>query len=245
MINALIIDDENKSIQVLSKLIEKYCPEVNLVGSAGNSLRAMEMMNEHKPDLLFLDIEMPGFSGFELLEQIKEPTFKVIFVTGHEHYALKAIRASALDYLLKPVSIAQLKLAMDRYLQNNTQQEVKKLMTLTENRHKLNKIAIPTSLGFDFISTDDIIWMQASESYTILHLKDKTTLVSSQNLKVYEELLETSLFVRIHHSHMINLNHLEKYLRNKNAHVLMSDGHQLEVSQRKKDMLLQLIQKTS
>lgn len=238
-ITTILIDDEPASCDVLKKLITQYCRDVEIKGIAYTADEGINMIREHKPDLLFLDVELPGDDAFCLLKSVHDIPLKTVFVTAYTEYAIKAIKYSALDYILKPIGIEQLMDAIEKFKTQNSQwQQVQKKET------NFSKIAIATQYGFDFIDTNKIVWLQASNTYTIFHLVDKTTIISSIHLKHYEELLgDDAPFMRIHHSHIVNLNHMHSLKKTKSSSVLMSDGRELEVSVRKKDALLEMIQK--
>jgi two-component system LytT family response regulator len=214
---------------------------VLVIDQAGSVDQAVEVIRLHNPDLVFLDVEMPRGSGFELLKRIERPSFKTIFVTAHNHYAIKAIRFSAADYLLKPVDVDELLAAVvhvksmagdwsARYANIND--------SLDQNRR--GKLAVPVRDGFAFISPEEIIHLQADGSYThIFTANEKYT--ASRNIKEYEELLQDLNFFRAHHSHLINLSHVKHFSRNEGYSVVMSNGSVVEVARRKKDHFLQLM----
>jgi two-component system LytT family response regulator len=250
MIKAAIIDDEERSRNVLLSLVKEYCPQVKVVGSAGNAAEGFELISSTRPDIIFLDIEMPGENGFDLLEKFSDPSFQVIFTTAYDQYAIKAIKFSALEYLLKPINIEELRAALEKYENHrhkaefaiNNSQKIKALSdNLRQNTSRFSKLAIATMEGYDFIETSDIIWMQASEFYTVFHLTGKKTLVSSQTLKRYEELLEDGTFFRSHHTYLINMDHITKYFKGKNPYVIMSDGAEIPIAFRRKDEFIEML----
>lgn len=245
MITTVIIDDEKRSISVLQTLLTDYCPEVSIVGTSDDALKGVELIRQKQPDLVFLDIRMPGINAFELLDHFNDPQFRIVFTTAYDNHAVKAIKYAALDYLLKPIGIEDLKGAISRFNQQ-LQKPGNRLHVLAENERnplkKYSKIAIPSVHGYDFLDTADIVWINASDAYSVFHLTNGSTITASSNLKKYEELLDNTTFLRIHHSHIININHVKKYIRAKNAYVIMLDGTELEISQRRKDVMSGFIQ---
>ncbi len=248
MIKCIIIDDEVKSCEVLKKILYNYCTDIEIAGIAHRADDGVKLVKEFNPDLVFLDVEMSGGDGFYFLNQIPDIKFKTIFITAFDHYAIRAIKYAAFDYLLKPLSIEQVRASVEK-LQNNilNSTEQKHQYELIKQHHKTNgfhKIAIPTLSGFEFIDINDILWLMASDSYSILYLADKRQVISSNNLGKYEDMLcGHHPFVRIHHSSMVNLNHISKLIKGKHMTVVMKDGKELEVSVRKKEALMALIEK--
>lgn len=244
MIKTIIIDDELRSCDVLKKILLNYCSEVEVLAVAHNAADGQKLVKLHKPDLVFLDIEMPGGDGFYFLDQCAPVNFKTIFTTAYDKYAIKAIKYSAFDYLLKPIGIDQVKTALSRLPENVGEKSYEVLKQNFRHGHEKGfyKLAIPTLNGYEFVGFENILWMQASDNYTIMHLKEKKQLVSSHNLGYYEDMLaDEHPFIRIHHSYIINMNHIQRLTKKKQTSVVMSDGKELDVSVRKKDMLLALI----
>jgi len=246
MINALIVDDEEFGRSVLSNLIKKYCPNVTLVGEASSVKEAIEILKNTKVDLVFLDIEMPGGSGFELLEKMKNYSFSVIFTTAYNHYAVRAFKFSALDYLLKPIDIDELKNALKKLETNEDKssfnQSVKYLLD-NYNLPTVTKIALPTKSGLEFIEIKNIIRCEADGKYTNCILTTGKNIFSTRSLKDFEELLIPSNFFRIHHAHLINLNQIQNYIKGDGGYVLMSNGDNVTISKRKKDDFLKKLLK--
>lgn len=244
MLKACIVDDEKKGRDTLQKLLEEYCNEVEVTGQADSINSAYQFITKEKPDLVFLDIEMPQGSGFELLKRFDKINFKTIFVTAHEHYAIKAIKFSALDYLLKPVDVDELIHAVHHCANGNNGNHTHAhytgfLENLTSNG-KGGKIALPVKEGVAFINPFDIIRFEADGAYThIFTSGDKYT--ATKNIKEYEQLLHEFSFFRAHNSHLINLKHVKRFTRVDGYYALMSDGVSVEVSRRKKDQFLQLM----
>jgi two-component system, LytTR family, response regulator len=246
MIKAIIVDDEPDCCETLATLLERYCPEVKIADICYSGEAALLAIQEQPPQILFLDIEMPQMNGFELLEKIFEVNFELIFTTSYDQYAIKAIRFSALDYLLKPIDREELQKAVQKArerLQHPLPQQLEILL------HKLNhlvtpvqKIAIPTMEGLQLIPVHSIISCASSSNYTILHLKNNQKLTVSRTLKEMEELLEEYGFLRAHHSNLVNFNEINRYVRGEGGYLLMSDGSAIDVSRSKKEMLLQKLQ---
>lgn len=243
MIKAIIVDDEVKSRNTLKTLIEKYCPSVEICDLAESVDDALGLIKKHQPKLIFLDIEMPHGSGFTLLEKIKHPDFEVIFTTAYDDYAIKAIKFSALDYLLKPVDVDDLVKAVNKVNNKKNKENSSLDFELLLSNLKLKsgpaKIAVPTFDGLQMIDAKNIIKCIADESYTHIFLADGSKIMVSRILKEYEELLSDLNFLRVHNSCLINLAHVTKYIKGDGGSVIMSDGKTVEVSRRKKAELLE------
>ena len=243
MINTILIDDEPKNIKVLKGMLQEFCPQVRLTGEADNSRSGKKLILEKKPELVFLDIEMPYGNGFDLLNELMPIDFEVVFVTAFDKYMLQALKYSALDFLLKPVNIEELKNAVKnaevRIRKNSINQQ---LQVLLENFKKpdpgLKKIAVPSADGFDFILISDIIRCEAQGAYTKIYINNSRQVLVSRPLKDYEALLPENLFFRIHSSHLINLNYVKKYNRGRGGLVELDDGSVIEVAARRKDDFL-------
>ena len=243
MIKAILVDDELHGLQTLSILLAEYCPEVEVVEKCPSAKKALTAIEKFKPDLVFLDIEMPVMNGFELLEQFDSIPFSVIFTTSYDQYAIKAIRFSALDYLLKPVDPKELIVAVhriNRQKNNPTNEQLQMLMSQLQHKEsKLTKIAVPTSDGFELIPADQIVRCEAVDNYTHLFLKNKIRIIASRTLKEMEEQFsEFTYFLRVHHSYIVNLNEVIKYVRGDGGYLVMTDGTTVNVSRSRKDALL-------
>ncbi|HEV8079933.1 MAG TPA: LytTR family DNA-binding domain-containing protein [Chitinophagaceae bacterium] len=239
MITAVIIDDEKKCVSYLTKTLEKKFQEISVIGAAQNVPEGLKLLRQTKPDILFLDIEMPGKNGFELLIEIKEINFDVIFTTAYNEYAIKAIRFAALDYLLKPIDEEELRQALERYKQKKKQSTAQQMNLLFDNLKNINnaytKISVSTAEGVIFLNVADIIYCEATGSYTQFYLKNKEKLLSSRTLKDFEEMLSENNFFRIHHSYLINMNEIKRYIRGEGGSIIMSNGNEVLVSRRKKE----------
>jgi two-component system LytT family response regulator len=246
MIKTLIVDDEEKSRITLNNLVSKHCPSVSVIKLCESVEDAIREISKNKPDLVFLDIEMPFQNGFTLLEKIKNPDFNIIFTTAYDQYAIKAIKYSALDYLLKPVDVDDLKTAVDKCSEkkknaSTRSDDYEMLLSALKLKNKSAKIAVPTFEGLQMISASEIIKCVADESYTHITLTNGTKLVVSRILKEFEDLLSDFNFFRVHNSSLINLAHVRKYIKGDGGYVIMCDDESVEVSRRKKnDLLAQL-----
>jgi two-component system LytT family response regulator len=246
MIKAILIDDEANCLNSLNMLISDYCPEVQVDDRCRSGKKALESIEKLKPELVFLDIEMPVMNGFELLEHFKQIPFSVIFTTGYDQYAIKAIRFSALDYLLKPIDPKELVAAVHKVqVQKNPPFAEQFRILMDQIQHKdtgFTKIAVPTSEGFELIPADQIIRCEADSNYTHLFLKNRTRIIACRTLKEMEEQLhDFNSFLRVHHSYIVNLNEVTKYIRGEGGYLVMADGSTVNVSHSRKEALLKLL----
>jgi two-component system LytT family response regulator len=246
MIKAVIVDDEPYSCDTLSTLLERHCPEVEVTGIFQSGKAALEKIPYLQPQLLFLDIEMPHLNGFQLLEKLNEHNFKLIFTTSYDQYAIKAIRFSAIDYLLKPIDPNELREAVDKAILHTFQSLSQQLEILM---HKLDypatpvtRVAMPTMEGLQLIPVNDIISCFSESNYTTLNLKDNNKLVVSKTLKEIADMLEDHSFCRVHNTAVVNLNHVTRYIKGEGGYVIMSEGSTIDVSRGKKEMLLKKLQ---
>lgn len=245
MITAVIIDDEPKGRLALRQKLENYCANVSVIGEATDGIDALSVIEKLKPELIFLDIEMPRMNGFEMLNELKEKNFHIIFTTAYDQYAIKAIKYAAFDYLLKPVDIEELKTAIERISNTSTIETKKQAELLQQNilnpKKLLNKLAIPTLEGLLFFDINEIIQLEANSNYTIIHFSGKQKITASKTLKDFEELLPPDIFFRTHHSHLINLNYIKKYIKGDGGQIEMQNGNFVDVSRRKKEEFLKAI----
>lgn len=240
MIKACIIDDEKKGRDSLVRLLAEYCPNVDVIGVGGTVDEAYKLILSNQPDLVFLDVEMPRGSGFDLLRKFDPVPFRTIFITAHQHYAIKAIRNDVIDYLLKPLDVDELVTAVEKVKSNIDRTSLDILNTGSKAKKSAGKIAVPVKDGIAFLHPEEIIRLQADGSYThIFTLDSKFT--ASKNIKEYEDMLDSTIFFRAHHSHLINLSHVKSFSRVDGYFVLMSDGSEVEVSRRRKDDFLSLM----
>ena len=241
---AILVDDEPDGIRTLKKMLELHCPNVDVAATCSNAVAAKHQIKELQPDVVFLDIQMPGKSGLELLTELPAKNFEIIFVTAHNEYMLQALQYSAADYLLKPVDEDRLIEAVQRV--ENRLEAGKTEGTTEALLHNLSKtgnpsemrLCLPTLKGFIVLKLDEIIYCEAERSYTVFHLEKNKTVIVSKPLLDYENLLKDTSFLRIHKSFLINLHHVREYQRGEGGMVIMSDDAEIEVSRRKKDQFL-------
>ena len=249
MITALIVDDEHKARLNLAQLVHSFCPDVELIGEASTIQDARSRISAEHPELIFLDIQMKGESGFDLLNIDKQHDYQVIFTTAHDEYAIKAFKFSAVDYLLKPIDVEELKRSVKRAVNSRaSRSENEKLQLLTESLiqggNRLARIALPTLEGLTFVRVDEIIRCESDENYTNFFLSTGAKTLVSKTIKHFEDLLAGHNFVRVHRSHLVNLDHIRKYYKGDGGYILMSDGSEVVVSRRKKDAFLQSFQQS-
>ena len=244
MITAVIVDDEDRARKGLQKMVENYCSGIKVVATADSVKSGMSTIREYKPDLVFLDIDMPDGDGFELLEQLNDVDFEVIFATAYDHFAVKAFRFSALDYLVKPIDLDDLIAAVEKVKSKGGSKDKSEQLGILQaglNKHKFSKIALPGNDGIIFVPIDEVIRMLSDGNYITIFMEngDKHTVI--RKLGEYEELLTDYGFFRVHHSHLINLNKIKKYIRGRGGYIVMNDGVSVDVSIRKKDEFLELL----
>jgi two-component system, LytTR family, response regulator len=241
-IRTLIVDDEPDAVNFIASIIGEYCPRLEIIGTAHSAKEGVKIILEHSPDLVFLDVEMPQGSGFDLLYQFPEKTFEVIFITAFNHYAIKAIKFSAVDYILKPININEFRDAVEKVIHKRTTVDNRNISysNLLENLRSPQpcKLAIPTSEGMEYLKTTGIIRIEADRSYSWFFLEGKRKILVSRNLKEYQELLGEQKFFRPHNSHLINLEHVKKYIRHEGGIIEMDDGSQVPLSRPRKDFFL-------
>lgn len=239
MINAAIVEDEPRNVRILKEMLNAFCPQITICGEATNVTAACELIKKAKPDIVFLDIEMPGGNAFTLLDQLKPVNFEVIFVTAYDNYTLKAIKYSALDYLLKPVNIEELIKAVDKVSEKiNSLQFHNRIGNLLLNlgapKNTLQSLAIPATFGYEFIIINNIIRCEASGKYTYFFLEDGRKIISVKNLKEYADILPPDTFFRIHHAHLINIRFIKRYHRGSGGVVEMKDNAKIPLATRRK-----------
>ena len=240
-LHALIVDDEEYSRKSLYFLLQENCPEVSIGGIAGSVAEARGLISANNFDLIFLDIAMPKENGFELLPSLQEKRILVVFITAFDQYALKALKASAVDYLLKPIDINELKIAVQKSLARKSSEqqivnEFQNLDTLSQNlssKTRIDKITLPHTHGFHIIDTNNIIYIEADSNYSVLHLNDSGKLVVSKPLKEFEDILDVSDFARIHKSAIVNLKYVNGYSNKNGFEVILENKVSLPVSRRR------------
>ena len=253
MITAIIIDDEQNSRDTLRMMLEAMCPDVKIAGEAKNITEGRKLISKQKPKIVFLDIQMPGGTGFDLLQSLDRMDFKVIFTTAYNEYAVQAFRYSALDYLLKPIHPEDLRQAVAKATEPQMGQLAEQLELLKshlispvpkpENTSGATpkKIALPTMEGIHFVLLDDIVWCEALGGYTRFHIRNAAPIVISRLIKDYEDLFSPYNFIRVHNSSLVNVAHVVKYVRGEGGQVWMADGSEIEVSRRRKEQLLSVL----
>jgi two-component system LytT family response regulator len=244
MITAVIIDDEAKSVFTLANFLATHCPQVKVLGTADNARTGKELIEQQHPQLVFLDIEMPLGSGFDLLKSFQSIGFEIIFITAYNEYAITAFRFSALDYLLKPLRITELKQAVSKAeLRINDKRTKRNYELLLRNMNEpdatLRKIVLTDRGEQHHVQLDDIMYLLADGNYTQVHTTARVFL-SSKNLKDFEELLPADMFCRIHYGHMINIQFITKLLKGRGGLVQMKDGKELEVAVRRKEDFMKI-----
>jgi len=239
MLRAIIIEDEEKSREGLRNLLEKFCEGVEVVALAGDVAHGVAAILKHNPQLVFLDIEMPGENGFELFTYFDKPDFDVIFTTAYDQFAVQAFRLSAVDYLLKPIDLEELRAAIDK-AQDRQAQQSSHLDVLQHNLKpdQPHKVALPTGEGFQFVLTDDILRCEADGNYTQFFLTNGNKMLVSKTLKEFDQLFAERAFFRAHRSHLINLRYVSKYTRAKAPIITMEDGSQITLAPTKRESFL-------
>jgi len=243
LIQTVLVDDEQNSLEALEILLSKYCPDVEVIGTADSVARAIEVINDLQPELIFLDIALPDGQGFEILDSLSYSEFEVIFTTAYDQYALKAFEFSALDYLLKPINAEKLQLSVARYQEMRGKSGfTERVSVFRDSLKNLNERIILSSMdGFDVYKIADILRCEANGSYTTFFIKDGSKIVTSKTLNNFEKLLADLPFVRVHSKHLVNLNFIKKYVSGRGGYVVFEDGSQVDVSERKKKEFIRLM----
>lgn len=245
MIRAIVIDDEAKARRMMEALLKEYCPDVEVVAIAEDVPSGVLAINKHKPDVLFLDVEMPGYTGFQLLDFFNEVNFEIIFTTAHSDYALQAFQVSAIDFLLKPIQISELIKSVEKLKRLQGLQR-ERFDTLKENfkDHAIKKLALPVSEGLIFVDVDDILYLEADGAYTTFHLSNGKRVMVSKKIKEYEGALNiNNHFFRAHRSYIVNLKRIKQYIKQEGGYILMDNESQIPLARERKDEFTELIQK--
>ncbi|WP_300604222.1 LytTR family DNA-binding domain-containing protein [Niabella sp.] len=246
---AIIIDDEPNNVRNLELLLREHCSNVQIIATAMNAHEGREAILRHQPDLVFLDIQMPGQNGFELLQSLPSPAFEVIFVTGFDKYGIQAVKFSAIDYLLKPIVVTELKTAVDKAVsktetkRKNSQLENLLLLLQQKSSRKDHKIALPSAREIRFVSPADIIYCEAKNNYTVFYLTSQEKLVIARPLYEYDELLEDYDFIRCHNSYLVNRHFIKSILKEDGGSLLLENNVQLPISRQKKEQVRQALLK--
>ncbi|MDD3687396.1 MAG: LytTR family DNA-binding domain-containing protein [Bacteroidales bacterium] len=242
MLKTVVIDDELNGRNIVKSFLEKYCDGVNVIGEADGVESGVECIIENNPDLVFLDIQMQDGTGFDLLEKLPKRNFKLVFVTSFDHYAIKAFKFSAVDYILKPVDPDQLVEAVEKVKAMAPADNVEsKIDVLISNINSLEKIALPSMDGIRFVKINEIIRCESDNNYTLFYLTSKEKILVSKTLKDFEILLSGSKFYRVHKSHLVNLKFISKYIPGEGGYLILEDGSHVDVSRRKKEGLMQIL----
>lgn len=239
----IIIDDELDAVNFINTIIAEYCPSLEVAGRAHNVTEGVRVINEVKPDLVFLDVEMPNGTGFDLLANFPEKEFDVVFITAFNHYAIKAIKFSAVDYILKPININEFIEAVDRVVKKQSVKQPGKddnLKILLENLRSAlpSRLAIPTAEGMEYLNPKDIIRLEADRSYSWFFVTGNRKILVSRHLKEFQDLLSDRYFFRAHNSHLVNLKYVRKYVRKDGGYIEMADSTQIPISRNRKDLFL-------
>ena len=247
MLNVVIIEDEVRGREALKTLLTEFCEDVNVLGMAGSVKEAVILIKEKRPDLVFLDIELQTGTGFDVLEQLDKRDFEIVFTTAFDHYAIRAIKFSSLDYLLKPIDLDELQDALKKararkdQLKREAQLDLL-LRHMKGSNHPKRKICLSTSDGLEFILVQDIIYCEANGSYTNFYIQPSVKLMVSKNLKEYEQLLGDYRFMRVHNSYLVNLDEVKKFVKSDGGYIIMNNGAHISISQGKReDFLKQMI----
>jgi two-component system, LytTR family, response regulator len=246
MVKALIIDDEKHCCDNLQWQLQQYCPEVEVTAICLSAENGLNEIHRQQPQLVFLDVEMPGMNGFEMLEKLTEINFDIVFTTAFNQYAIRAIKFGALDYLIKPVDKDELRAAVDKVIKHSNGNSLKQLAALLTHIRKSNdlsfqKIALPTMHGYELIPLNNIMYCESKSNYTNLCLNNGQQILVSRTLKDIEELLDIEPFFRIHNSYLVNLQYAIRYTRGEGGFLVLNNDITLPVSRNKKEELLKLI----
>ena len=242
MLRTIIIDDEPKARRIMCALLEQHCPDVEILGTTDDVPSAVKMINKTKPDLVFLDIEMPGYTGFQLLDFFEKVDFQIIFTTAYSDYALQAFQVSAIDYLLKPIEVVSLKAAVEKaVLQQESTDQNERLEALAANLNPngaVKKIALPVADGFMFVEPEDVLYLQADGSYTNIFLVDGQKFLVTKKIKEFVRILSHPCFFKTHRSYLINLNQIKQYVKHDGGYIVMGNGDQVALARDRKDEFL-------
>lgn len=244
-IRTILVDDEPRGLSSMEKLLEMNCPDVNILASCNSVDTAVQRIRQLDPDLIFLDIAMPVKNGFDLLKEVKEPRFEVIFITAYNQFMIEAFHFSAIDYLVKPVDdellINAVSRAKRRLEEKAGSKNIEALLHNLQQKQSPNnmKLCLPSMKGFQVVALSEILYAESQGNYTNFHFADQRPICTSKPIHEYEELLMDQGFVRIHKSCIINLLHVKEYLRGEGGSIILSNGHLVEVARRKKDLLIE------
>jgi len=246
MIKALIIDDEKHCSDNLEWQLKQYCPEIEIMAVCNSAENGLQQINHHQPQLIFLDVEMPVMNGFEMLEELKEINFDVIFTTGFNQYAIRAIKFGALDYLIKPIDKDELCEAVNKHLQHSQRDSLKQFNALLSHIKKSNdlsfqKIALPTMHSYELVPLSNIMVCESNNNYTTVRLNNGQNILISKTLKQIEDLLDMRPFFRVHNSFLVNLQYAIRYVKGEGGYLVLNNDSTVPVARSKKEELLKLI----
>jgi|ERR1035437_2226653 two-component system LytT family response regulator len=246
MLKAIIVEDEKPNARLLKNLLAKYCPDIELIGICDSVKSSLHDIPLLQPDLIFMDVLLADGNAFDILTKLDKINFSVIFTSAYNDFAVKAIKFSALDYIVKPVNITELKEAVKKAVNKSKEKDETKhfdilLQNVNSTNGKLHKIALPSLEGHTFADLADIVRLEADGSYTDFHLVKTIKIVVSKPIKEYDDLLSSQNFFRVHNSHLINISHVKKYVKGSGGYVVMDDGSSVEVATRRKEDFLKVM----
>jgi two-component system LytT family response regulator len=243
MIRAVLIDDLQPALKMLESDLQSHCPEILIVGRAGSVVRGAKLVRQLNPEVVFLDIELEDGTGFDLLEILPEIDFKIIFVTASDQHAIRAFRFSAIDYLLKPINVSDLMDAVHKIGVGDTREKVEVLLDYWSDKSDHSRIALHTSDEIKIVYLNKIIRCESDNNYTYFHFNDQNRFLVTRTLKYFDQLLVDKGFVRVHQTHLVNVDHIKSYIKTEGGYLLMSDGSQVPVSVRRKATVMELLSK--
>lgn len=248
IISAIVVDDEVNSVKLLTRFVNKYCPEIEIIGAAYTKEDAISLINKKQPKILFLDIKLDVGLSFDLLNELTYNKAKVIFVTAYDEYAIKAFKYNAIDYILKPIDIDELIAAVKSAIEDinkdiftSKEQLNRTQSSITENKYDFNFIAVHTVKRIDFVNISDIVYLKSDGRYTFLHLKNNKNIIASKNLGEYESTLNPSVFFRVHKSYLANLNFITSIFKSDGFYCEMKNGERIPVARRRVEYLLDFV----
>ena len=241
ILKVVVIDDEKNAVESMQTILKNFCTDVEVIGTASNASNGIDLINKLMPDLAFIDIEMPDANGFDVINCIKNKNILMVFVTAFDQYAVKAFKANVMGYLLKPVDIEEVQNIVEKA--KELKKNNKLLLEIADKKAHYEKLCIPTSKGLVFIEPNDVIFIEADGRYCKIHLIEKETIFVSKNLGEIEELLDPEHFFRTHHSTIVNLKYVTELNTKEGLYLLLTDGHHVLLSRRKKDDFLKMFKK--
>ncbi len=241
MIKAVLIDDIPAAIKMLESDLQTHCPEIEVIGKAASVVSAAKLLREMKPDVVFLDIELEDGNAFDLLQILPEISFKIIFVTASDKYAIRAFRFSAIDYLLKPIDIDELKDAVQKIKNSDSKEKIDVLLDHWSNKNASDRIALHSNDEIKIVNLLEIVRCESDNNYTNFYFVNKGRFLVTRTLKSYDQLLNESGFIRVHQSHLVNIKHIKSYVKTDGGYLLMSDQSRVPVAVRKKAEVMDLL----